>query len=49
MTEECYYCGFPILNEGETCIACLPPQFRKTIGRYNLQIAEAIIEDLAAS
>jgi hypothetical protein len=48
MNKERCRCGFPLLDKEEICIACLPPRFRMTIGRYNLQIIESVIEDSVA-
>lgn len=42
MTEHRCQCGFP-LNEERRCIACLPPQFRMIIGRYNHSMIETLL------
>ncbi len=32
-TEQHCQCGFPLPDKEDICVACLPPQFRMTIGR----------------
>ncbi len=31
--DQVCQCGFPLHPEDDICIACLPPQFRMTLGR----------------
>lgn len=49
MTEERCRCGFPLDKDQQLCIACLPPQFRQVIGRYDLSIYESIITNPSTS